>query len=358
MSSRTSPSFTSPIQKSVALQPVSSATDLFVNAHPLYHPAGARAVYGGAAVGQSVAAAKCTVSADFAAHSMHCTFVLAGNADHEVYYYVERIRDGKNFATRTVQARQQDRCIFTATVSFVRVGSATGSSIEHATKIPNDVQPPPDMNSLRDLQRMERLDPGFRRDDRPFESVRYPHNMPRDATQRKERAWIRARGRIADNKDSESNIGLHQAAFAYLSDSYLLGAITRVNGVSNVVRRPTIDSKMETFAAASHDDQHAMQDYLKSISYNDFAQPRFKPTIREGGKGEVDVIVSLNHSIFFHHPQALKADEWMFTETTVPWAGEDRGLVTQHIWSKEGVLVATCTQEGLVRLRERGKERL
>jgi acyl-coenzyme A thioesterase 1/2/4 len=60
---------------------------------------------------------------------------------------------------------------------------------------------------------------------------------------------------------------------------------------------------------------------------------------------EVGMMVSLDHSIYFHNPWAFRADEWMLTEMESPWAGEGRGLVLQKIWSKDGVLIATCAQE-------------
>ena len=57
------------------------------------------------------------------------------------------------------------------------------------------------------------------------------------------------------------------------------------------------------------------------------------------------MMVSLDHTIYFHRPREVKADEWMCTEMESPWSGEGRGLVTQRIWNKEGRLVATCVQE-------------
>lgn len=59
----------------------------------------------------------------------------------------------------------------------------------------------------------------------------------------------------------------------------------------------------------------------------------------------VGMMVSLDHSIYFHNPWAFRADEWMLIEMESPWAGEGRGLAMQKIWSKDGLLIATCTQE-------------
>ncbi|KAH0391103.1 Thioesterase/thiol ester dehydrase-isomerase, partial [Aureobasidium melanogenum] len=96
---------------------------LFTNTRPLWHPPGARGIYGGAVIAQCLAAAQRTVRDDFTVHSMHCYFVLAGSADIPIMYHVEKVRDGRSFATRTVQARQRGRPIFTTTMSFVRENS-------------------------------------------------------------------------------------------------------------------------------------------------------------------------------------------------------------------------------------------
>lgn len=59
----------------------------------------------------------------------------------------------------------------------------------------------------------------------------------------------------------------------------------------------------------------------------------------------IGMMVSLDHTIYFHRPREVKADEWMCTEMETPWSGEGRGLVTQRIWNKEGRLIASCFQE-------------
>lgn len=106
--------------------------DLFTNTRPMWHPPGARGIFGGAAIAQTLSAAQKTVDPDFTVHSMHCYFVLAGNADIPIIYHVERVRSGKSFATRTVQARQRGKVIFTTTMSFVRQNSGGEQKVEHA----------------------------------------------------------------------------------------------------------------------------------------------------------------------------------------------------------------------------------
>lgn len=111
--------------------------NLFTNKRPLWHPPGARGIFGGAAIAQTLSAAQKTVDPDFTVHSMHCYFVLAGNAEIPVVYHVERVRSGKSFATRTVQARQRGKVIFTTTMSFVRQNSGGADLVEHIYPMPD-----------------------------------------------------------------------------------------------------------------------------------------------------------------------------------------------------------------------------
>lgn len=111
----------------------------------LWHPPGARGIYGGAVIAQCLAAAQLTVpppspendNAVFLIHSMHCYFVLAGDSSIPILYHVERVRDGKSFVTRTVQARQRGKCIFTTTLSFVREGSGGKITVDHGWDMPD-----------------------------------------------------------------------------------------------------------------------------------------------------------------------------------------------------------------------------
>lgn len=89
----------------------------------------------------------------FLPHSMHCYFVLAGDPMIPVIYHVERVRDGKSFLTRTVQARQRGRCIFTTTISFMREGSEGAKSLQHGWDMPKAVR-----EGLEEVLRKEGLE--------------------------------------------------------------------------------------------------------------------------------------------------------------------------------------------------------
>ena len=92
-------------------------------------------------IAHCLSAAQRTVPDDFTVHSMHCYFVLAGNPDVPIVYHVEHVREGRSFATRTVQAKQRGKPIFTTTLSFVREDSAGKEVLRHSLEMP-DVPPP------------------------------------------------------------------------------------------------------------------------------------------------------------------------------------------------------------------------
>jgi acyl-coenzyme A thioesterase 1/2/4 len=357
----------SPIENVLSLLPlVDIGPDIYTNARPLWHPPGARGIFGGAAIAQCLAAAQATIPIDFTVHSMHCYFVLAGNSEIPILYHVERVRDGKSFITRTVQARQRGACIFTTTLSFMKENSGGAIKVEHAVAMPTDVTAPPDLETGRH----QALG-----DDRPFESVRCPVLNRGSPSDRKLRQWIRARGRISDCppnvREEELKSGqranqpgdnhqAHLSALAYMSDSYFIGTVARVHNLQRFANRLNIERTLKTFRG-SDAERKQMEEYLVQIAREEedenteFDSTRTPAQRLEHQRDDrrIGMMVSLDHAIFFHNPRAFRADEWMLTEMDSPWAGDGRGLVMQRIWSKDGVLIATCTQEGVVRLQQK-----
>lgn len=146
------------------------------------------------------------------------------------------------------------------------------------------------------------------------DSSPYPH-------QRKPQAWVSCRGSIS----SAGGQHAHLSALAYMSDSWFVGTISRAHGL----HRSGHQIYNETFPDPPKPSS------VVEESKNTFETPR-RP---------VGMMVSLDHTIYFHRPREVKADEWMFSEMETPWSGEGRGLVMQRIWNKDGRLVATCVQE-------------
>ncbi|KAK9237531.1 HotDog domain-containing protein [Lipomyces kononenkoae] len=243
-----------------------------------------------------------TVPAQYKVHSMHCYFVLAGDSTLPVLYKVQHVRDGHSFSTRTVQARQRGRCIFTTTISF-QVPEVT--QLSHQPDYPGALLPQPEelpdfttiagelrkngiitKSEVASAEQLSSITPMETR----LVISEYPDGTRQD--EKKNYLWVRAKGKIRNEE-------AHAMALAYFSDSGLLGTSTRVNGINS----------------------------------NDIA-----------------MMVSLDHSIYFHAP--FKADEWMLYQMESPWTGSARGLVIGKIFTRDGVLVASIVQEGIVRFAD------
>ncbi|KAL8860759.1 MAG: hypothetical protein Q9178_002789 [Gyalolechia marmorata] len=330
------------IENVLELTPLSSTgPDIFTNTRELWHPPGARGVYGGAVIAQCLSAAQQTIpspsptngNAVFLIHSMHCYFVLAGDSTIPVLYHVERVRDGKSFMTRTVQARQKGKCIFTTTLSFVREGSAGQATIDHAWNMPRDAIAKLDEVLREDSAKGDADAEGLGvQGSGPFIAKRLgiENNTSTDIHSKKTRQWIKARGRISSSDGPQP----HLSALAYMSDSYFIGTVALVHDLWR------FSSQDEDKREARFKDRPVSK--VEENNHADKHRPR--PSI--------GIMVSLDHTIYFHRPRDIKADEWLLSENESPWSGDGRGLVFQRIWNKEGKLVASCIQEGLVRLAQ------
>ncbi|KAK3693648.1 thioesterase-like superfamily-domain-containing protein [Podospora appendiculata] len=306
--------------------------DIFTNTRQPWTPPGARGIYGGTVIAMCLAAAQRTVPNDFTVHSCHCYFLLAGAGDLPILFHVEKVRDGRSYATRTVQARQKGRAIFTTTISFVREGSSgsPGTQVSHAAPMPVDaagkpLQPPPD--DFADEPEML--------SDGPFQGYRIEvlNKDSADPHVKKTRQWVRARGKITGGHQAHLN------ALAYVSDSYFIGTIGRIHRLWRFPFKP------EQLDSLPRD----LQDRVRTL--HDWEGMGSDPKDMAGQPG-IGMMVSLDHSIYFHEPRRVRADEWMLNEMESPWSGDGRGVVTQRIFSKDGVLLATCFQEGVVRLKD------
>ncbi|OJD15706.1 acyl-CoA thioesterase II [Blastomyces percursus] len=328
------------IENILELTPVSDiGPDVFTNTRPLWHPPGARGIYGGAAIAQCLAAAQLTVGPEFSPHSMHCYFVLAGDSEIPVVYHVERVREGRSFSTRTVQARQRGKPIFTTTISFDREGGGGVKKVEHSTQKPDVALPPANGNNI---------------DRGPFETRRAGilNRTSHRAEQKAIHQFIRARGTIIGGRKA------HLSALAYMSDSYFIGTVARVQNIPRFESPKALKAAISKLKNPSDLDIEEIERSTRELSRQEAAE--FSAGYIQEGSGatpqepprKMGMMVSLDHTIYFHSRGGFRADEWLFTEMTSPWAGDERGLVMQKIWAQDGTLVATCVQEGVVRLKQ------
>jgi acyl-CoA thioesterase II len=137
-----------------------------------------------------------------------------------------------------------------------------------------------------------------------------------------------------------------------MSDSYFIGTIARTHklwrysAVRKSNTKSSIDEDVLKKLLAMDDEE------LKRVKFVDQADLERLRLMREGKDvsqkdkmPEIGMMVSLDHTIYFHNPRNFRADEWMFTEMETPWADDGRGLVFQRMFTRDGVLIATCVQE-------------
>ena len=166
------------------------------------HPSGRRGrLYGGQIMAQAMRAAMATVPPDRHPHSLHGYFLRAGDPRVPALIDVERLRDGRSFATRRVVVIQNGQAIFNMDVSF----QAEEPGFTHQAAMP-DLEPPPDHKLPAELL------------EAPFTAWRAEHkallrNRPHPPHQH---IWIRASGALADDP------GLHTCLLVYESDNALL----------------------------------------------------------------------------------------------------------------------------------------
>jgi acyl-CoA thioesterase-2 len=252
-------------------------------------------VFGGQVVGQALVAACRTVDTDRPPHSLHANFLLPGDPKVPIIYEVDRIRDGKSFATRRVVAIQHGQAIFTMAVSFHR----DEPGMTHQAKMP-DVPKPEELPSESEIRQnvMPMMPDPVRRyyeRERPIELR--PVEFGRYLGQKYENGlfhvWIRATGRLPDEP------AIHQCVLAYASDMTLLDAALIPHG------RTVFEKRI--------------------------------------------MAASLDHALWLHRP--FRADEWLLYAQDSPNLSGARGFSRGLIFSRDGTLVASVAQEGLVRER-------
>ena len=259
---------------------------------------GGKSVFGGQVLGQALLAADATVEGR-RAHSLHAYFLLAGDPTAPIVYEVERIRDGRSFATRRVVAVQHGRPIFNMAVSF----QVAEEGLDHHAPMP-DVPGPEGLLSGSELHRQiaDHLPESHREALTAESPIEMRPVQPRDLLNPERRppqrqVWLRTVGTLPDEP------ALHQAILAYASDFTLLATALFPHGLSF-----------------------------------------FNPEVQA---------VSLDHAMWFHRP--FRMDEWLLYAMDSPSASAGRGLGRGCIFTRDGRLVASVAQEGLIRLRRKDR---
>lgn len=254
---------------------------------------GAPQVFGGQVLGQALMAAYATVE-DRIVHSLHAYFLRPGDFNAPIVYDVDRARDGSSFTSRRVIAIQHGEQIFNMAASFQTVQSG----LEHQISMPQ--VPPPE--ELRDfdayrreiLPRVPEKLRGMLQHERPFEfrPVRLPDYFKPEKLEPTKQVWFRAVDRVPPEQT------LHRCLLAYVSDYHLLDAAMLPHGIS------------------------WLRDNIR--------------------------LASIDHAMWFHRD--VRVDDWLLYSIDSPSASGARGFARGSIFARDGTLVASTGQEGLIRV--------
>ena len=254
---------------------------------------GSPQVFGGQVLGQALVAATATAE-DRVAHSLHAYFLRRGDFKAPIVYEVDRALDGKHFSSRRVVAIQHGRQIFNMSASF----QSPEAGLDHQIPMPHVPLP----ESLQDIEShyrefADKLPAAARRvleQKRPFEfrPVEPIESLRREKSAPLKHIWFRAVDRLPDDE------ALHRSLLAYVSDFHLLDTALRPHGVSLI-----------------------------------------SPTL---------VIASIDHAMWFH--RSVRVDEWLLYAIDSPSASGARGFTRGSVFARDGRLVASASQEGLIRV--------
>lgn len=255
---------------------------------------GSTQVFGGQVLGQALTAASATIAGRIV-HSLHAYFLRRGDFKAPIVYQVDRSLDGHSFSNRRVVAIQHGEPIFNMAASFQIVEDGLDHQIEIPAVAPPEAladssRPPPEL-----LARMPEHLRRFFEQPRPFEFrpvQPIDYLRPRKAAPARQ-IWFRAVGALPEGER------LHRCLLAYVSDYFLLDTATLPHGTS----------------------------FLTSSI----------------------VMASLDHAMWFHRP--LRVDDWLLYAMESPSASGARGFARASVFARDGRLVASTAQEGLVRIK-------
>ncbi|HKT73426.1 MAG TPA: acyl-CoA thioesterase II [Steroidobacteraceae bacterium] len=253
---------------------------------------GSAQVFGGQVLGQALTAASATISGRVV-HSLHAYFLRRGDFNAPIVYQVDRSLEGRSFSNRRVTAIQHGEQIFNMTASF----QVPEAGFDHQIPMPR-VRPPEELSEsshmtkeyiegLPERQRRLALQP------RPFEFRLVPSTPQLPHVDTARQFWFRAVSALPDDER------LHRCLLAYVSDFFLL----------DTARLP-------------HDISQAKQGVL---------------------------LASLDHAMWFH--RTVRVDDWLLYAVESPSASGARGFARASVFARDGRLVASTAQEGLVRKR-------
>tara|TARA_B100000787_G_scaffold145376_1_gene115510 strand:- start:19491 stop:20363 length:873 start_codon:yes stop_codon:yes gene_type:complete len=256
---------------------------------------GSPKVFGGQVLAQAVNAAYRTIKENRFINSLHAYFLEAGDLTIPINYHVAVMRDGGSFSTRRVTAKQNNKTIFILAASFHKIEDG----FEHQSVMNRDIKQPEELLSWEDMVTkfgdfLPKSLKGFLSVERPidFKPVQVPNPLKRENLPAKEEIWFKLKGDI-----QKMDLRLKHQILTYISDYNVLNAA-------------------------------------------------FNPNAKEYNFGNTQT-ASLDHSMWFFRD--FDFDDWMLFSAESPNAYGARGLSKGNIYTRDGKLVASFAQEGLLR---------
>ncbi len=253
------------------------------------------AVFGGQVMGQALSAAYQTVSPERMVHSLHCYFLRPGDVRHPILYEVEHIRDGNTVSTRRVQAIQHGKSIFYLNASF----QLEEPGLDHQDEMPQ-VQGPDGLRSEQEwAEQLKAFIPPFLHDkllsEKPIEMrpVSFVNPLQAEPCSPNRYVWFKANGQMPDEP------AIHRYLLAYASDFNFLPTALQPHGVA------FFDRDLQ--------------------------------------------VATIDHAMWFHRD--FRFDDWLLYAVDSPSASGGRGLVRGQFFNRQGKLVASTIQEGVIRRR-------
>ncbi len=251
-------------------------------------------VFGGQVLAQALNAAIRTVPEDRFTHSLHAYFVLPGNLDLPIIYEVDKIRDGGSFTTRNIKAIQKGRAIFHMSASF----QLLQEGYDHQVEMPEGIKPPDQLFSWDDIAtKFKDFLPEYHKKflDRPrpidFKPVEMDNPLEKKKKKPYRHVWLKAKGEVPQDRV------IQQQILAYASDYNLLATALLPHG------------DVATFSNVQ--------------------------------------MANLDHAMWFHRD--FDINDWLLYALDSPSASNTRGFTRGNIFSRDGKLVASVVQEGLMR---------
>ncbi|MFC4626521.1 acyl-CoA thioesterase II [Daeguia caeni] len=287
------------VEQTAAMEQLLSILDLEMLDEDLFRgnspQVGWQRVFGGQVIGQALIAAQRTVDRERHVHSLHGYFMRPGDPAVPIIYEVNRMRDGSSFNTRHVLARQHGKAIFSLLASF----QIDEAGLDYQKPMPEGLPLPEQLVGDRDIPEvyLKKAPENVRRyweRERPVElkPVSLTHYLSREKLPPVQHVWVRARGIVPDDR------ALQAAILAYLSDMTLLDTSLFPHG--------------------------------RSIFDRDIQ------------------VASLDHSMWFHRP--FRMDDWLLYTQDTPSSSGALGFNRGALYTRDGVLIASVAQEGLIRV--------